>query len=93
MATLKQIIALLASFSLILAVLRSYLQVNKTWAVRHERSVADSVSVSSNLIGLIPATLATLDLCLSLARCDLFFARIYANHLLHNARLGLVGPQ
>ncbi len=66
MATLKQVIALLTSFSLILAVVCSYLQVNKTWAVRHERSVADSVSVSSNLISLIPVSLATIDLCLSL---------------------------
>jgi hypothetical protein len=65
MGTLKQVIGLLTSFSLILAFITSYLRVNRVWIVRHEKSVADSISISSNLIGLIPVTLAMIDLSLS----------------------------
>lgn len=65
MESFKQIIAVLTSVSLVLAFVQAYLQVNKCWGVRHERSVANSISVSSNLIGLLPVTLSTIDLCLS----------------------------
>ncbi len=65
METFKHVIGFLASISLILSFIKSYLQVNKCWGVRHERSVADSVSVSSGLIGFIPVTLSAIDFSLS----------------------------
>jgi hypothetical protein len=63
METFRQVIALLASIGILLTILRSYLQVNKVWPVRHEKSVAESISVASNLIALLPSILALIDTC------------------------------
>lgn len=61
METLRAIVDFFASISLIISLITLYLSWNKTWGVKHERAVAESVSLSSNLIYLLPSLFATLN--------------------------------
>ncbi len=61
METLRAVVDFFASISLIISLVTLYLSWNKTWGVKHERAVAESVSLSANLIYLIPSLFATLN--------------------------------
>lgn len=61
METLRAIVDFFASISLVISLITLYLSWNKTWGVKHERAVAESVSLSSNLIYLLPSLFATLN--------------------------------
>jgi hypothetical protein len=61
MQTVRAVVDFFASISLVISLITLYLSWNKTWGVKHERAVAESVSLSSNLIYLIPSLFATLN--------------------------------
>lgn len=67
METLRPVIKFFASISLIITLVTYYLQWNKVWGVRHERPVAASISLSSNLIALVALVLASLNLIMERA--------------------------
>lgn len=49
----EQLINVLAVVALLLAAIKTYLIANKLWSRKHERIVAESISVSAQLIGII----------------------------------------
>jgi hypothetical protein len=60
MAGLRAAVDYLVVASLVLATLQVYLTTNKLWKRKHERAVAESVSILGEFVGLIPVTLLTI---------------------------------
>jgi hypothetical protein len=60
MEEFRSIIRVLTLLSLGLAALQIYLSVNKLWSRKHERVVAESISIYGELVGLIPLALLTI---------------------------------
>lgn len=60
MAALRIIVNFFASISIVLTFVTTYLSWNKTWGVKHEPSVASSISMSSTLIAAFSLVFATL---------------------------------
>lgn len=60
MQLLRTTIQVLAAVSLVLAAAQIYLTVNKIWKRKHERAVAESVSIMGEFIGLLPLIFLTL---------------------------------
>ncbi len=50
--------------ALLLTALQLYLTINKLWKRKHERAVADSISILGEFVGLVPVTLFTLKFAL-----------------------------
>lgn len=53
MKIFEQLINLLVMGAIVLTVVKTYLTANKVWSRKHERVVAESVSVSAQLIGIV----------------------------------------
>jgi hypothetical protein len=53
MKLLEQLINLLAAGAILLTMLTAYLVANKLWTRKHEKVVAESISVSAQLIGIV----------------------------------------
>jgi hypothetical protein len=60
MTSLRVALEYLVIASLLLAALQVYLTTNKLWKRKHERAVAESISIMGEFVGLIPVTLLTL---------------------------------
>jgi hypothetical protein len=60
MTTLRAALEYLVIASLILAALQIYLTTNKLWKRKHERVVAESISIMGEFVGLVPVLLLTL---------------------------------
>lgn len=61
----QQIIKLLGYGALGFTAVEIYLTVNKLWKRKHEKAVAESISIMAKLVGMVPLTLFTLDNLLS----------------------------
>lgn len=61
MEELKSIVRILTAFSLVLAALQIYLSVNKLWNRKHERVVAESISLYGEFVGLVPLIFLTVN--------------------------------
>lgn len=64
MEEFRSIVRLLTVASLALAALQIYLTLNKLWIRKHERAVAESISIYGELVGLVPLFLLTLSFML-----------------------------
>lgn len=53
MKLFEQLINLLVMGAIVLTVVKTYLTANKVWSRKHERVVAESVSVSAQMIGIV----------------------------------------
>jgi hypothetical protein len=60
MTTLRAALEYLVIGSLMLAALQIYLTTNKLWKRKHERVVAESISIMGEFVGLVPVLLLTL---------------------------------
>jgi hypothetical protein len=60
MSGFRAVVDYLVLGSLVLAALQIYLTTNKLWKRKHERAVAESISILGEFVGLIPVTLLTL---------------------------------
>jgi hypothetical protein len=59
MSGFRAVVDYLVIGSLVLAALQIYLTTNKLWKRKHERAVAESISILGEFVGLIPVTLLT----------------------------------
>jgi hypothetical protein len=59
MSGLRTAVDYLVMGSLVLAALQVYLTTNKLWKRKHERAVAESISILGEFVGLVPVTLLT----------------------------------
>jgi hypothetical protein len=59
MTTLRAALEYLVIASLMLAALQIYLTTNKLWKRKHERAVAESISIMGEFVGLVPVLLLT----------------------------------
>src|SRR3989442_6356894 len=64
MQLFERVVSTLAAASLVITLITTYLALNRTWGVTHERSVASSISFSSYAIYLIPVSCNLLNLSL-----------------------------
>ena len=65
METFQNIVSVLAFLSIGFSVAEVYLTVNQVWKRKHERVVAESISVSANLVSLIPGFIFSLNYLLA----------------------------
>ncbi|MDT8447754.1 MAG: hypothetical protein RRB13_12765 [bacterium] len=65
MAALQLTLKFLAFSALIFTFVEAYLSLNKIWKRKHEKVVAESISISAVFIGLFSGTVYSLDLALS----------------------------
>lgn len=61
MEIFQKVVYVLAFASIGFTFTRAYLASNKLWARKHESKVAESISVTAELIGLIPAIIFALN--------------------------------
>jgi hypothetical protein len=61
----NEIISTMAYLSLGFIAVEIYLSINKLWKRKHEKIVAESISIGAKLISLIPVTVFTIDFALS----------------------------
>lgn len=64
METLREVVRILTLASLALAALQIYLTINKLWSRKHERVVAESISIYGESVGLIPLFFLTFNFIL-----------------------------
>ena len=65
MEALKHVIAILAFASIGITTVEAYLTINKLWKRKHEKAVAESISITAKIFGLIPLTLFALNFLLT----------------------------
>lgn len=61
MDAFKQVVKLLAFASLLFTAAEVYLTLNRLWIRKHERSVAESISMMAKLIGIVPLAIFAVD--------------------------------
>lgn len=61
MAMLKESIEILAFGAIIFSVVEIYLTLNKLWSRKHIQEVAESISISGRLVGMVPCIIFTLN--------------------------------
>ena len=64
MEIFQKVVYVLAFASLGITVTRLYLKSNKLWMRKHEKSVAESISVTAELLGLLPESILVLNFIL-----------------------------
>jgi len=64
MENFQRVVYVLAFASLGITVTRLYLKSNKLWMRKHEKSVAESISVTAELLGLLPESILVLNFIL-----------------------------
>ncbi|NEQ67947.1 MAG: hypothetical protein F6K21_21070, partial [Symploca sp. SIO2D2] len=64
MELFQKVISILAFLSIGFSLTEVYLTVNQIWKRKHERVVAESISVSANLVSLIPGFIFSLNFLL-----------------------------
>lgn len=65
MEAFRSVIAFLAFASIGITTVEAYLTINKLWKHKHEKSVAESISITAKAFGLIPLSLFALNFLLT----------------------------